>query len=321
MIERDRPAHAPTMIPPRARVHALLLAAMMSWGLNLTAVKLLTQVMDISVLAVLRMALAAAFLVGLLRWQKPQARPWTGREFVAGLALGALMVYVQQMLFTTGMAQTSATNAALVIARGPFVSLVVEALTLRSGLRLRQLAGVALALAGVATVVLHRPGAHLTDVARGDLIIFVAQITWAVGGVMVQRLARSHSMLSISTFTHVAGAAMLLAHSLLAAPGPAATLAAVAALPAWGWGLLAFSGLVATALGMLAWARGIAELGIGVTASYLSWVPVFGVAFGALFLREPVTPWHLVGMVGVLGGSVLALRGARPARAAPPAAD
>jgi drug/metabolite transporter (DMT)-like permease len=71
-----------------------------------------------------------------------------------------------------------------------------------------------------------------------------------------------------------------------------------------------YSGVMATALGAVAWGRGIAALGVGRTANYLSWVPIFGVGFGAVLLGEPLNWWHALGLAGVLAGSVLAARAA-----------
>lgn len=156
-------------------------------------------------------------------------------------------------------------------------------------------------------MILNRPNAQWTRAGLGDLLILASVFTFASGGLMLQVMVRGRSMLSISAFTHAAGSAMLGVHTGLFVPG---AVAAVLALPGWGWGLVVFSGVFATALGAVAWARGIQVLGVGRTASYLAGVPVFGVAFAALFLREPLTLWHWVGGAAVLGGSTLALRAA-----------
>ena len=297
------------MIPATARVHLALLLTVMVWGVNLTAVKLLTPVLDATLIALLRMALAAAVLWGLLRWRETVRQPWSGAEWVGGLAVAALMVYAQQMLFATGMARTTATNAALVMALAPFVNLMAETLVFRKPLVPRQLAGAMLAMAGVALVILNRPQAQWTRAGLGDLLILLSVFTFATGGVIIQRMMRGRSMLSVSAFSHVAGSAMLVVHASVFVPG---AVGVVLGLPWWGWALVAFSGVFSTALGAVAWARGIQVLGVGRTASYLAGVPVFGVAFAALALKEPLSPWHFVGGAAVLAGSALALRaGAR----------
>lgn len=293
------------MIPRTAWVHLGLLATVAVWGLNLTAVKLLTQVLELSVVALVRMVLAVAFLALLLHWREPARAPWRGRDLGWGVLIGFLMVYAQQLLVVGGMARTTATNAALVMSLGPFLSLLLEAVVFGKRLIPRQLTGAVLAMAGVVMVVLHRPGAQLAAAATGDLLVLGSVLTWAAGGAAVQRLARTRSPLAISVFSHAAGAVLLLVHTGVASSG---AMAAVLALPPWGWGLVLFSGVVATAMGAVAWSRGIAELGMGSTATYLSWMPVFAAIFGAVLTHEPVTGWHVAGMLAVLTGSTLALR-------------
>lgn len=284
---------------------------MLVWGLNLTAVKLLTQSLDIRLVALLRMALATAVLAALLRQRRGRWPAWRGAPLALGLLAAFLLVYLQQMVFAAGLARTSATNAALIMALGPLVSVLLEGAVFRRGIGARQMAGIGLALAGVALVVLNRPQAQWTAAALGDLLIFASVLSFAGGGVAMQKLSQHTPTLAIGVFVHTLGAVMLLVHTGLVVEQP---VAAVRAMGAGAWGLVVFSGLFATALGSVAWARGIAVLGVGRTASYLSWMPVFGVLFGALVFQERLTPWHFVGMAAVLLGSVLAARARPPAR-------
>lgn len=130
-------------------------------------------------------------------------------------------------------------------------------------------------------------------------------LAFAGGGVAMQRLAQHSDPVAISAFVHLVGATMLLVHTAFALEVP---MVAVLSQGWKAWALIVFSGVFATALGAVAWARGISLIGVGKTAAYLSWVPVFGVGFGALLLGEPLTAWHLAGLVAVLIGTLLATR-------------
>jgi drug/metabolite transporter (DMT)-like permease len=76
----------------------------------------------------------------------------------------------------------------------------------------------------------------------------------------------------------------------------------------WQWSLAGFSAVFATGIGSVVWSRGISTIGVGRTASFISWVPIFGVLFGTLFFSEPVTVWHGIGLLGVICGSMLVVR-------------
>jgi drug/metabolite transporter (DMT)-like permease len=289
-----------------ARVHLSLFVTMVVWGLNLSAVKVLTETLDILLVAAVRMAIAAGVLAFLAsQWGDSASKRWSARDWGL-LALAAFfLVYCQQIAFASGMARTSATNASMVLALGPTVSLALEAMVFRRSVRAWQMVGVVLALFGVAAVVLNRPNASLSAAAWGDSLVFASVFFFALGGVSVQRLTRDASPLAVSLVVHVVGAVMLWVHVGVAVEEP---VLQVTSMGPWQWAMAGFSAVLATGIGSVVWSRGIATIGVGQTATYLSWVPIFGVSFGALFLQEPVTGWHFVGLAGVVAGSFLVVR-------------
>jgi drug/metabolite transporter (DMT)-like permease len=157
-------------------------------------------------------------------------------------------------------------------------------------------------------VIVHGRGASWTGAATGHLLVFAAVVAFAAGGATVQRLSRCGHPLAITWFVHIAGAAMITVHTVLVVPD---TARAIGALTGWQWSLMLYSGVIATAGGAVAWSRGIAAIGVGHTAIYLSWVPLFGVGFGALLLGEQLNRWHAVGLAAVLVGTVLVTRTSR----------
>jgi drug/metabolite transporter (DMT)-like permease len=286
----------------RGSVHVALFLTMMVWGVNLTAVKVLTQSVDVLLVAFLRMFLATAVLV-MLWFNAGYSWPrWNGRLLLLGVGSAFFLVYLQQIIFAEGLARTSATNAALILSLGPMVSVLLEAIVFRRRVFIRQALGIALALLGVAVVILSKPEAHLTVAVLGDLLFFASVLSFASGGVMMQLLARHLPMLTIGVFVHTLGTAMLMLHAIAVMISPTQD---IAAMTGFAWSLIIFSAVFATGLGSAAWARGIAVLGIGLTASYLSWVPVFGVAFGVIFMGETLTMWHIIGGALVVLGSVM----------------
>lgn len=279
--------------------HTVLMAAMMVWGINLSAVKALTEALDVLVVASVRMVVAAAALIILLapRWRRLtriRARAWPGL-----VACALLMVYANQIFFASGLSRTTATNAALVMACSPLVASLIATLTLGDRLGWRRVVGILLGFAGVAAVILDRPDAALSRIHAGDLLLLGAVASFAAGGALVQRLSEGLDPLEISGVVHVISAALLSAHTLARDP---AAVEAVLGAGAWHWGLILFSGVGATALVALAWNRAIASIGMARTSLALYWVPIYGLAFAALTLGERVTTTHLAGLVCVIVG-------------------
>ena len=284
----------------------LLLATMAVWGLNLSVVKLLIERFEPMLVAVLRMAVAAVAITVVLRWRRLPWPRFTLREFALVLVCAVLMVYLNQFLFTEGVARTAATNAALVIALNPLVSALVAALLLGDRLTPRRLAGVALGFGGVAMVVLHRQGAALATGGLGDALVLASVLSWVLGGALLRRLAAGRDSASVSWAVHGTGTLMLAADLLVLRPVPLGGLARFGAVDA---GLLVLSGVFATGIGALVWNRALVTLGVARTALYTYWVPIFGVAFGVLLLGEPLTAWHLAGLAAVLAGTWLGTGG------------
>ena len=293
------------------QVQAMLLATTAVWGVNLSAVKALTETLDIVVVAAVRMVVAVLALSVMLWPQRRAMALLSGRQLGALGLCAVLMVYGNQILFASALAHTSATSAAIVMALSPLASSVVAALLLREGLGWRRLAGIAIGFAGVAVIVLNRRSASLAGHWTGDLLMLASILCFATGGAMVQRLSGGLSAVQISWAVHVVGAAMLCAH---AAIGPAAVVQPLSGASATTWGLIVFSGVGATALAAIAWNRAIRRIGIARTALAFYWVPVFGLAFAAFAFDEPVTGLHGIGLACVVAGSVVAMRrqGAAP---------
>jgi drug/metabolite transporter (DMT)-like permease len=136
----------------------------------------------------------------------------------------------------------------------------------------------------------------------GDLLVLAAMFSFACGAVALQRLGRHNGMLAINSFFYAVGSLGLVLHSALLVETPMQQLAA---LGGYSWLVIVFSGVVATALGAVAWGKGIAVLGMAGAGVYMSWVPVLGVAMAALLLDEQLTQWHLVGMASVFVGTIV----------------
>lgn len=286
-------------------LRTILFATTAVWGLNLTVVKLLTAHVDTLMLATLRTALATLALSCIV-WFRPTGMSRLRRDHWIRIAVCAVfMVYGNQIFFVSGMQLSSATNAALVVALSPMAALVVASIVLGERLRRASVTGVLIGFAGVAAVILARSGADLSTSGVGDLLVLLSVASFALGGAVVQRLAQDLEPMSLSWAIHLLGSILLLVHMLVTQAG---SLGAIATLTMTTWGLLLFSGAVATGLGSLVWNMSISAIGVGRTTSALYWVPIFGVGFAVVALGESLSIWHPIGLVAVLTGTWITSR-------------
>jgi drug/metabolite transporter (DMT)-like permease len=72
--------------------------------------------------------------------------------------------------------------------------------------------------------------------------------------------------------------------------------------------VLLLSGAISTGLGNLLWNRSISLVGMARASVWIYWLPLFSVSLSVIFLGEPLTPWHVLGLLLVLAGTWLGSR-------------
>ena len=289
-------------------IYLQLMFVMATWGLNIVAVKYLTQYMDARILAAVRIVIAL-LVVTLIIKARGGHIPKLTRAQLGWLALaGFLVVYAHQAALVAGLGLTSAANGTLIMATSPLLSAVLAAVFYRERLTPARVCGALLGLAGVALVVLGS-GKALGAAGWGDAMVFLAVVVFVCGGLVIQRMSRSMP-LAMLWYMYLAGGLMLAAH---AGTAPSTYRAESWSMAWWPWLVLMFSAVVASGISNILWNGGIARLGISRASLFLNWLPIFGLLFAALFLGEGGR--HARGRAGLRAGRYLAGIAARRRRA------
>lgn len=296
----------------RARwpVHLKLVGMAALWGASWPSGRVLAQALPPLTAAVWRFGIA---LVLLLVWLHASGggrrlRSLSSRQWLGLAAAGAVGVFGYAVFFMLGLAQVPAGRAALVVTTNPVLTALIAAWLFRERLNWKIGVGMALATLGAAVVLTHgRPWVlFIGGVGFGELLLLGCVATWVAYTLMGRRLLAGIDPLGTTTVTAGFGLIMLLVAALLF-EGPAA----LAAPPSAGghvWAALAFLAAGATVLAYAWYFEGVAALGAGAAAGYISLVPVFGVVFSALWLGEQVDlPIVLGGLLAVGGMAVMNL--------------
>jgi drug/metabolite transporter (DMT)-like permease len=242
-----------------------------------------------------------------LLWRAGGLPGLTRSEALRILLASAGGVTAYHLALNAGERTTASGVASLIVALGPSATL---ALSLAVGLERfarQRIAGIALAFAGVAVVVVLGSGAHVSlHGLRGPLLVLVAPLTFAAYNVLYKPLLGRYDLPALTAAGGLAGSLLFLPFEDSGAPDR------FGALGAGGWIALAALGLGATLGGYVTWSIALRSLEPSRAMSYLYCVPPLAVAIGALFLGESLSLWLLLGGALVVGGVALAQRG--PAR-------
>jgi drug/metabolite transporter (DMT)-like permease len=241
----------------------------------------------------------------------PFAWPHLKRDWPVLRAHLPMMVFLSAIGFAYNnaisywaMQYTEALNALLIQSAGPlFVALWSLALF---GVRLTgaQLAGIAISLAGVLTIILRGDFSALAGISfnRGDLMFASSLVSFGLYSALMPRRPVTHA-LSLISFTTCCGAMMLLPFSIWEF-----STGVTLKFDLMSWATLAYVVIFPSTLAYTFFNRGLALIGPNRAAPFFHLVPVFGSAMAILLLGEQLRLFHLVGYVLVLAGVVIASR-------------
>ena len=204
---------------------------------------------------------------------------------------------------------TEALNALLIQSGGPLFVALWSLVLFGVRLTRAQLAGIAISLTGVLTIILRGDLGTLAGIRFnvGDVMFAGALLSFGLYSALMPRRPVTHQ-LSLISFTVACGALLLLPFSIWEySTGRTLKFDAIT------MATLAYVVIFPSTLAYLFFNRGIALIGPNRAAPFFHLVPVFGSAMAILLLGEQPRLFHLVGYLLVLAGVVIASRQASAA--------
>jgi len=275
---------------------ALLVFMVVVWGVNFIIIKAAMRDFDPLAFNAVRFTLAAG-LVATAAFVTGTARP--SRDDLRRLALlGLLGNTLYQIGFIEGVARTRAGNAALIMAAVPVQTAIISHLRGHDRLRLRDVLGLLVSTAGIATIVLGSGKAvEFGATVSGDLMVLAATVCWSVYTVGSKPIVDRTGPLAATAWTMGCGAVplgLVSIPSLVRQDWRAPTGAA--------WAGIAFSAMGALGIAYVIWYRGVQKLGAARTALYSNFTPVVAMLAAWALIGETPTAWQVTGAGGIFGG-------------------
>src|SRR4051794_5535851 len=302
VLDRCRPQAGG--MPSRDRLLAALVALI--WGLNFPAIHLSLEQFPPFFLVALRFLLLAVPTVLFV------PRPGVPWRWVLGYGTGFGVLQFLFLYLAMDRGMPSGLASLVLQSSAPF-TVVLAAVLLRERLHGRQALGVALAVAGLGGIAVHRAdlgdGAYLLPV----VLTLCGGLGWALGN-LASRQARAPQPLRLTLWMTVVPPLPMLAVSLLT-EGPdrigtslttLGTTTGVLALAG-----LAFTVLVATVVGSGMWTTLMGRHPSSTVAPFSMLVPVVGVGASWLMFREQVYVVEVACGAVVVAGVLLSSVGRR----------
>ena len=290
-------------MPPRLAA----LAAVVMWGISFVATRAALSEIPPVTLVFTRFAVGTALLLALLairgRLSPPPRDAWP-----ALVSMGFLGVFLHHMLQAHGLVLTTAVHAGWLIGLIPIWSALLAAIVLRERLGLVKVTGLLLGFAGALLVITRgrlTGGVLALPATRGDLLILVSTVNWAVYSVVGRHTLARLGSARATAFAMLAGWLLIVPIFLLRAGWTD-----WARLSAGGWAAVAFLGIGCSGLGYLLWYSALERLETARVAAFLYLEPLVTLATAVVLLHEPVQATTVLGGLIVLAGVFLVQGGA-----------
>ena len=204
-----------------------------------------------------------------------------------------------QLLFIWGLAETTASDSALIIGCTPVLIALMTAALGHEAIRRRRWIGILLSAVGVYLVVGTGTGVG-GDSVRGDLLMLGAVACWSLATIVSRPLLEDWPAFEITGFSMAIGTLLFLPFAI-----PQLRQVRFASVPWHAWGALVFSALLALYVAYAIWFSSVQRLGSTRTAVYSNMVPVAGLLVASLGFGEQIGAVKGMGAVVVLTGVLL----------------
>lgn len=289
------------MNPEASRTGIYLKLALVAaiWGSTFIAGRIVSAEMSAPFAALGRFLIATSTLLVLLLVIERGFPRLSARQWLLFVLLGAIGVAAYALFYMYGLQTVTASRGSLIMALIPAATLLGGALFLHEPLTRPRVAGVVLALLGVAVDLGNgNPLKLVTDpIGIGEIALFGCVIAWSAYTLLGKRvMGNGISPLAATTCSALTGTAILAIVCVAAGDLtlPQATLK--------GWLALTFMGVLGTAIAYVWFYDGVSAIGPARTAVFINLVPVVAITLGVLLLGEKLQASMIVGAAMVVSG-------------------
>lgn len=291
-------------------LYTLISLMVLLWSANFIIGKVALREFPPFLLGALRIGLAGVFLAPVY-WLKTRAGGAQLRSppDLVLLVFLAVCSVANQIIFLVGLNRTSVAHSSLIIGMGPIFVLLIAASLGLERITPRKIAGMAIALAGVA-VLAHQassdpaPGSTKTQFTlEGDALIALGSLTFSLFAVFGKKAAARYSSVVVNGFAYVAGGIALAPLVMWQARDFPFARISVA-----GWASLIYMALFPSAVCYMIYYYALSHIAASRVSAFIYLQPLIAILMAVAFLGERITAPVVAGGTVIFTGVYLAER-------------
>lgn len=277
-----------------------VLGALIIWSSSFVAIKIAYETYPPITLGAVRFLVATLVLGALVllpgnRVKLQKTDGWT-------VALGGLTgITLYAVLQNIAMQWTSASNATLIIASYPVITLLLESLIYKVRLNAVKIVGILIAIFGVVIISYVKAETRQQGELLGVILLIVAGVAWAFYNFLTKKVVNHYPPVTLLFYQTLFGAIFMAPLSLFERSQWAAPTTMT-------FSMMLFLALFCSVVAFLLYNLGLKHLSASTVTSMLNLVPFFGVFFSWLLLGEAITVRKIVGGGIVVLGVMLSIR-------------
>ncbi len=280
------------------RHQAALIAAVIFWGSSYIADSIALRSFSPLVLCSLRFLISSSVLFTYSRLSGKFRMPsHSDMKYIVITALTGISAYYY--LENAAMNMTSASDASIISASYPLLTVLTGAVFFRVLPRKRQLAGIAVGTAGVLLLTYSR--SQEAGSLTGNLILLFDGFLWALYNHFTEKISPACSAMTATTLQIIIGTLgflpfLAISRPVFTVPSPASAAAAL------------YLSLGCTIAALLLYNYGLRGTDSATAALYMNLMPVSGVILAALILHEHIGLKQMTAGLIILAGVLISER-------------
>lgn len=271
------------------------------WGCNYVASAYLLRDFSPIFLSFSRLLLTSLFLItiGLVngRMRRPSFQQW-----IILLFAGFFGTLLNQIFYFTGLQDSTAGNAALIIGLTPIATIFLARIFLDETITVYKISGAALALVGVGLIVVF--GGKSIGISKGDIYLLSAMLALSVSLLFIRKLTVTMTSYDVTILATVIGTVLMMPAAVVEAAQGHMHISVHLTM----WIVLSSAAIFGQGLAGFWWNQGIAVVGASTSSMFMNIPPFVAIIVAFLVLGDSIQVAQIAGGILILAGVAISNR-------------